>query len=124
MVLDDVTDDAGLLVESRPVLDADRLADRDLDMVDVGVVPDGLEDRVGEAEREDVLDGLLAQVVVDAEDLALRERPVDDVGSRALARSWPNGFSMTTRANPGGLLSFVAPIACTITGKKLAGVER
>jgi hypothetical protein len=41
VVLDDVADDAGLLVERRAVLDADRLADRDLDVVDVRVVPDG-----------------------------------------------------------------------------------
>jgi hypothetical protein len=91
------------------VLDADRLGHRDLDVVDVGVVPDGLEDRIREPEREDVLDGL---------------RCTTSASWRADSKSWPNGFSMTTRAKPGGLLSRVAPIACTITGKKLAGVDR
>ena len=56
--------------------------------------------------------------------LSVNDRWTTSASPREEARSWPNGFSMTTRANPGGLLSFVAPIACTITGKKLAGVER
>ncbi len=37
-------------------------------MVDVLIVPEGFEEPVGEAEGEQVLDRLLAQVVVDAED--------------------------------------------------------
>ena len=52
---------------------ADVLGRGDLDVVDVVAVPDRLEQPVGEAEREHVLDGLLAQVVVDAEDLVLVE---------------------------------------------------
>ena len=40
---------------------------------DVPAVPDRLEDRVAEPQREDVLDGLLAEVVVDPVDLALVE---------------------------------------------------
>ena len=47
------------------------------DVVDVVAVPDGLEDAVGEAEDEDVLDGLFAEVVVDAEDLVFVEDGVD-----------------------------------------------
>ena len=59
-------------------------------------VPDRLEQRVGEAEDlPEVLDGLLAEVVVDAEDLRLRERLRDDApfSSIELGRLSPNGFS-------------------------------
>src|SRR5260221_589797 len=65
---------AGLLVVRAALLDAEGLGDRDLHVVDVLAVPDRLEDAVREAQHEDVLDGLLAEVVVDAKDLVLRER--------------------------------------------------
>jgi hypothetical protein len=43
-------------------------------VVHVSAVPQRLEDAVGEAQHHQVLHGLLAQVVVDAVDLVLRER--------------------------------------------------
>jgi hypothetical protein len=61
------------------VLDPERLRDGHLDVVDEVVVPDRLEDPVGEAERDDVLDALLAQVVVDAEHVALGEHGGDQL---------------------------------------------
>ena len=66
-------------------------ADRDLHVVDVAAVPDRLEDAVGEAEDEDVLDRLLAQVVVDAVDLVLVEhaRGSRRLSARAESRSRP-----------------------------------
>jgi hypothetical protein len=73
VVLEDVADGPGGLVEVAPVLDPQRLGHRDLDVVDEVVVPDRLEDPVGEAEGDDVLDALLAQVVVDPEHVPLRE---------------------------------------------------
>ena len=73
VVLEDVADDAGLLVVRGAVLDPDRLRDGDLDVVDELAVPDRLEDAVREPQRQHVLDGLLAEVVVDAEDLGLVE---------------------------------------------------
>ena len=67
-------------------------------MVDVVAVPDRLEQAVGEAEGEDVLRRLLAEEVVDAEDLLLGEGLVQrGVERGALARSVPNGFSMMIR---------------------------
>jgi len=42
-------------------------------VVDVFLVPERLEDAVGEAEDQQVLDGLLAEIMVDAIRLALRE---------------------------------------------------
>ena len=70
-------------------------------MIDVVPVPERLEDPVGEAEDQEVLDRLLAEVVVDAVDLLLDEDVCRrSLSSRALARSRPNGFSMITRTKP------------------------
>ena len=73
MVLDDVAQRPGLLVEGAAGAHTDVFGDRDLDVVDVVLVPDGLEDAVGEAQGHDVLHRLLAEVVVDAVDLGLVE---------------------------------------------------
>ncbi len=73
MVLDQVAQRAGGVVVARARADADVLGGRDLHVVDVGAVPERLEQRVREAQHQQVLDGLLAQVVVDAEDLLLAE---------------------------------------------------
>ena len=73
VVLHHVAQRAGLLVVAAAAFDADRLGHRDLHVVDVAAVPDRLEDAVGEAEDHQVLDGLLAEVVIDAVDLRLVE---------------------------------------------------
>ena len=67
---------AGRLVERRAHLQAERLRDVDLDVVDEVAVPDRLEQAVREAERQDVLRRLLAEEVVDPEDLLLAEHLV------------------------------------------------
>src|SRR5258708_3564625 len=77
MVLDDIAQGSRLLIKWPAALDAEGFSGGDLDVVDVVAVPDGLEDAVGETEDEDVLDGLFAEVVVDAEDLAFGEDGVD-----------------------------------------------
>ena len=73
---DHVAVGAGALVEAGAVADRERLGHVDLDVVDVVAVPDRLEHAVGEPEREDVLDGLLAEEVVDPEDALLVEDAV------------------------------------------------
>ena len=73
---DHVPDRAGLLVERPAAFDPDLLGHRDLHVVHVPPVPDGLEHPVGEPEGQDVLDGLLPQVVIDPEDLSLVEHAV------------------------------------------------
>ena len=78
MVLQDVAGRAGLLVEAGAAPDADVLGHRDLHGVDVVGVPDRLEQRVGEPQRQQVLDRLLAEVVVDAEDVLRGEDRVDE----------------------------------------------
>ena len=69
MILDHVSQCAGFLIIGRSRADAFRFADRDLDMVDVFVVPDRLEDAVGKSNDHEILNGLFAEVVVDPEDL-------------------------------------------------------
>ena len=73
---------AGLLVEADPVADVERLRHVDLHVVDEIAVPDRLEQAVGEAEGEDVLRRLLAEKMVDAEDLVLGEHLVQRVVER------------------------------------------
>lgn len=79
VVLDDVTRGADAVVVTGPAADADVLGHRDLHVVDVTAVPDRLPHRVGEAQRQDVLDRLLAEVVVDPEDLVRREDVVHEL---------------------------------------------
>jgi hypothetical protein len=78
VVLDDVAGRADAVVVARASADADVLGHGDLHVVDVTAVPQRLEHRVREAQRQDVLDGLLAQVMVDAEDLVGVEDLVHD----------------------------------------------
>ena len=73
---------AGLLVEGDAVADVEGLRHVDLNMVDEIAVPDRLEQAVGEPEREDVLRRLLAEEVVDAENLILGEDLVQRVVER------------------------------------------
>src|SRR5437660_941281 len=64
---------AGVVVVARAALPRDLLGRRDLVLLDEAAIPDRLEDAVREAEHQRVLDGLLAQVVIDAVDLPLLE---------------------------------------------------
>ena len=96
MVLQHVAHGARAVVVGAAPFHAERLGDDDLHVVDVAAVPDGLEEAVGEAQEEQVLHRLLAEVVVDAEDLGLVEdrRAGSRSSARAESRSRPNGFSI------------------------------
>jgi hypothetical protein len=67
----------GAFVEARATLQRQLLGNVDLHVVDEVAVPDRLEQAVREPERQDVERRLLAQEVVDAEDLLLVEDLVD-----------------------------------------------
>jgi len=73
MVLNDVAQTAGAFVEFAATLHAEILGQRDLYAGHTVAVPDRLQERVGEAEIEDVHDRLFAEIVVDAEDRIFRE---------------------------------------------------
>jgi hypothetical protein len=67
VVLDHVAERAGtVIVAAATAFHAQVLGAGDLHMVDVAVVPERLENGVGEAQDHDVLGGFLAQVVIDA----------------------------------------------------------
>ena len=78
MVLHHVAQRARVVVVAAAGAHPHLLGDGDLHGVDVAAVPERLVDRVGEAEGEDVLHRLLAQVVVDAEDLRLVEQAAEE----------------------------------------------
>jgi hypothetical protein len=74
VALDHVSQGTGVVVVAPAVFDADGLGHRDLHVVDVAPVPERLEEGVGEAQGQDVLHRLLAQIVVDAVDLRFHQQ--------------------------------------------------
>src|SRR6185312_10742983 len=79
VVLQDVPRRSGGVVEGGPTADADVLGHGDLHGVDEVRVPERLEQLVGEPQRHQILDGLLAQIVVDAEYVIGGEHTVDQL---------------------------------------------
>ena len=71
MVLDHVPNGACFFVVTAARTHAQLLGHGDLDMVDALAVPQPLPDRIGKPEGQDVLNCLLTQIMVDAEDLLL-----------------------------------------------------
>ena len=70
---DHVAVGARLVVEAPPPLDRQRLGHIDLHVADVLAVPQRLEQAIGETEGQDVVDRLLAEEVVNPEDLRFAE---------------------------------------------------
>ncbi len=110
VVLDDVTGGADAVVVTGPAADADVLGHRDLDVVDVRPVPDRLVHLVGEAQRQYVLDGFLAQVVVDAEHLVRLEHVVHERVQLTRARQVAPERLLDDRAPPGPLGCLRQPV--------------
>ena len=72
VVLDHVAQRAELVVIAARA-GADRFGHRELDVVDMGRIPDRLEQRIGKAQRQQVLHRLFAEIVIDAVDLIFLE---------------------------------------------------
>ena len=77
VILNHVAHDAGGFIIRPAAFDADGFGDGDLDVVDVVAIPDRFKEAIGEAEDEHVLDGLFAEVVIDAEDLGFIKDAAD-----------------------------------------------
>src|SRR5262245_14072276 len=92
MVLEHVTQATCFFVVADAVLDAQRFGCGDLHVIDVLTVPDRLDDRIGKPEREDVLDGVLPEIVIDPKDLLLVQGALDGVaetpGAAEVAPEW------------------------------------
>ena len=73
MVLHHVAQGAGFFVVAGSGADAFRFAHSDLHVIDVLVVPNRLEDAVGEPDDHQILNGFFPQIVIDAEDLRFVE---------------------------------------------------
>ncbi len=73
MVLHHVAQRTGLVVERPARFNAQRLCNSDLHMTNAPAAPQRLEQRIAETQCEQVLHRLLAEVVIDAEDLRLAE---------------------------------------------------
>lgn len=85
VVLHDITNDAKLVEISAAALGAKRLLEGDLNIVDVVTVPGSAEERVTKTQNQNVLHHLLAEVVVNAEELVFF--PVGLQGLLQLARA-------------------------------------
>ena len=73
MVLQHVTRRASVVIITAARLDTDLFRHGDLDVIDVEMIPERLVNRIGKTEIDQVLDGFLAEVMVDAEDIFFRE---------------------------------------------------
>jgi hypothetical protein len=67
------------------------------DALDEVAVPDRLQEGIGEAEIEQVLNRFLAQIMIDAEDRFLETTCSRRLSQRADCRSRPKGFSTISR---------------------------
>ena len=74
------------------MLDADRLRRGNLYVIDVAAVPHRLEHAVGEAEHEQVLNGLLPEIVIDAIHLIFVEvlvrQPIERARAVEIGTEW------------------------------------
>src|SRR5258705_11865437 len=84
MIGNHVAESASMIVVSAARTDAKCFGGGDLQMIDIAAVPDRLEDAVGKAEDDDVLNRLFAEIMVDAVNLALvehfSERAIESAG--------------------------------------------
>ncbi len=85
MVLHHVAQRAGALVVRGAVLDTDGLCGGDLDVIDIAAIPHRFEHAVAKPEHQQVLDGLLPEIVIDAIDLIFVEMLVREAIERTRA---------------------------------------
>jgi hypothetical protein len=71
MVLHDISDDSKLIEVTSTTLGTERLLERDLYVIDVVAVPGCAEEFVTKSQNQDILDHLLAQVMINTENLLL-----------------------------------------------------
>ncbi len=79
VALDHVAEGAGGFVKAAATFDAKRFSGGDLHVVHVIAVPKWFENAVAEAEDQEILYRVFAEIVVDAIDLMLFENVVDDL---------------------------------------------
>jgi hypothetical protein len=111
------------VVEVPAAADPDGLGHGDLHLLDGRGAPQRLEDRVGEAQREQVLDRLLAEIVVDAEDVPF----VDGLGDGFVGAIGRRGVGADRLFDDDAVLLSVSPAwasAWQIGPKRCGAVDR
>src|SRR4029077_5936131 len=78
MILNHITDSAGFIIKSASAFDSEVFRHRDLHAFDMITVPERLQERVFETEKEHVMYWPLSQVMVDAKDCLLLEGAEQD----------------------------------------------
>ena len=68
MILHDVANGAGAVIEGSPALYAEVLGHRDLHALHEMAVPECLQERVRETEEDHVMHGPLPEIMIDTED--------------------------------------------------------
>ena len=71
MVLEHIAQHADVFIKTGAIFEPDMFRHGDLNVINVITVPNRLKNGVGKARHEDVLDGFLAKIVVNAVYLAL-----------------------------------------------------
>src|SRR5208337_5284516 len=79
MILDDVADRSGLIVEAAAALDAEIFRHRNLHALDVVAVPERLHEGIGEAEDDHIVYRPLPQVMINSENRGFIELPEEDL---------------------------------------------
>src|SRR5260370_16120105 len=74
-----VAERARRFIKTAAALDTERFRRCDLDVIDVIAVPKRLEDAVAKAQHEQILHGVLAEVMIDAVDLLFVENVEDNL---------------------------------------------
>src|ERR1700736_1640906 len=101
MVRHHIAQGARLFIERRAVFDSHRFSSGDLYIVDVIPVPHRFEERITEAENEDVLHCFFAKIVVNPVHRFSSNTPcTTSFSTFADSRSRPKGFSKTIRVHP------------------------
>src|SRR5438067_12962685 len=86
MILHNVSNSTGLLIELRACANAKILSNHNLHMVNIILIPERLKDAVGEAESQNILHSLFAHVVIDTVDLVFMEN-ARQISIKFLSRS-------------------------------------
>src|SRR5258708_2640460 len=92
VVGDHIAQCAGLIVVAAPCFDTYRFGDGNLHMINVAAVPDRLENSIRKPKCQNVLDGFLAEVMVDPINLFLagefEKLLIQDLGGFKIASKW------------------------------------
>ncbi len=101
MALNHVAECARGFIEAAAALDAERFRGGNLHVIDVIAIPQRLEDSVSKSEHEQVLNRVLAQIMIDAVDLLFVENAEYDLVQLFRGGKIPSKGLFNDDAHPG-----------------------